>query len=203
MQMTASQRSGWQSHLLTIMPAIQKQLSFAFRKMSRIDREEASQEAVAEACRSLQDLARRGKLHVAYATTIACYAVRHVRGGRHVGAAQDRAQDVLSPCARHRGRVRVCRIDESGTGGAEWRRLLIADRKTDIPSLTAFKIDFGAWLGSFTERDRRIITALGDGDRPSAVAKRFNVSPGRITQLRRRFEASWCAYQGELLNAAV
>jgi hypothetical protein len=203
MQGAPAQPSSWQSAFLVLMPSVRAQVAYAFRNLRSVDREEATQEALAAACRNVCELAQRGKLRVAFATTIARYAVSHVRGGRHVGAAQDRPRDVLSTVGRHRGELQVRSLDQAGGTAADLRGLFIADRKTDIPSLAAFKIDFGEWLRSFTERDQRIITALGDGDRPSAVAERFNVTPGRITQLRRRFEASWRAYQGELPDAAA
>jgi hypothetical protein len=60
-----------------------------------------------------------------------------------------------------------------------------------------FRIDFPNWLHSLARRDRKLALALAMGYSTSEVAKRFSLSPGRISQLRREFFASWGAFQGE------
>jgi DNA-binding NarL/FixJ family response regulator len=61
-------------------------------------------------------------------------------------------------------------------------------RKASLPDLVAFRIDFAAWLRSHPSRDRRINLMLATGESTRAVAKRFDISEGRISQLRRRYE---------------
>ena len=75
--------------------------------------------------------------------------------------------------------------------------MAIEDRKTKIPDLAAFRIDFARWLKMLTRRDRRIIAALLGGEGTGAVASRFGISAARVSQLRRRYEREWRGFQGE------
>src|SRR4051794_9849895 len=118
---------------------------------------------------------------------LATFAVRQAVGGRHVGGRQDSSVDVMSPALRRRQGKRVCSLfADSGCG--ELHCMLIADRRTEVPELAAFRIDFNEWLSGFTRRDQRIIAALASGERGGIVAQRFGISDGRVTQLRRKYE---------------
>ena len=120
-----------------------------------------------------------------------------------------RAKDPLSPICRLRHGVEIVSHDRhqvhaslrDGTDG--WRQVVIADRKANIPDLAAFKIDFSRWLQLLTRRDRSVISALIAGDRPSAVADRFGITRGRVSQLRQRYELKWQKFQGEHVEAAA
>src|SRR6186997_2105178 len=106
-----TQPAAWQPGFLQLLPAVQTHAQIQFRRLPAIHREEAVQEAIAAACLTYQLAAARGKLDVVRPATLADFAVRHVRTGRHVGGSQDAAKDVLSPvCQRRRG-VRVVSYD--------------------------------------------------------------------------------------------
>jgi hypothetical protein len=190
----------WQAGLLSILPRIQTHAQIKFRRLPAAQREEAITETIAAACQSYQLLAAQGRLHRAYPSTLAGYAVRHVNNGRHVGGHQDTAKDALSPVAQARHEVKVISYDtKQGIGRPQgWRQVAIESRRVSIPDLAAFRLDFADWLGTLTRRDRRIIGALVAGERTSEVAGRFKVSPGRISQLRRQYEREWQIFQGEI-----
>ena len=57
-------------------------------------------------------------------------------------------------------------------------------------------------FSSLTDRDREIICAFSGGDTTKAVAERFGLSEGRVSQLRRKFERLWRGFQGEAEVAA-
>ena len=57
---------------------------------------------------------------------------------------------------------------------------------TPIPDQAAFRIDWPAWMETQTERDRRIIDDLMAGERTFEVSRKYGLSSGRISQLRRR-----------------
>jgi len=78
-----------------------------------------------------------------------------------------------------------------------WHASLIADRKASVPDLAAFRIDFREWVGRMVERDRNVIAQLAEGEKTHIVAERFGLSPGRVSQLRRRYERDWQVFQGE------
>ena len=52
-------------------------------------------------------------------------------------------------------------------------------------------------LSQFPDRDRQIAEALAAGSRTGEVAEEFEVSAGRISQMRREFKESWEAFHGE------
>jgi hypothetical protein len=203
--MSAIQVTGWQAGFMHLLPAIEAHAQIRFRKLPAERRDDAIQEAVASACVSYQSLAARGQLEIAHPSTLADFAVRHVNTGRHVGGKQDAAKDVLSPVAhdRHGVRVRSYHDNRCGDGNDGWRQVAIADRKTSIPNTAAFRIDFPNWLKTLTRRDRKIIAAFIAGDSTSTVADRFSVSPGRVSQLRRRFQHLWRTFHGETMRDAA
>jgi DNA-directed RNA polymerase specialized sigma subunit len=59
------------------------------------------------------------------------------------------------------------------------------------------RCDFSDWLKSLKRRDRRIAEVLAVGERTQNVAKRFKVSAGRVSQLRRELAESWRAFVGD------
>ena len=146
---------------------------------------------------SYQLLAAKGKLAQASAGSLATYAVKQARCGRHVGGSQDAARDAMSPAAQARHRFRTTSYDLYDRDAGQWRQMVIEDRGAAVPDLAAFRIDFADWLTTLTARDRGIISALAAGDGTLRVAGRFNVSPARVSQLRRRYERDWRAFHGE------
>ena len=77
---------------------------------------------------------------------------------------------------------------------------VVEDSRTPVPDQVAFRIDFSDWLKRQPRRNRRIAEALAVGNATGEVARRFHVTSGRISQLRRQFHRSWQEFQG---NAAV
>jgi len=192
--------SDWQAGFLAVLPAVQTHAQIQFRRLPAARREEAVQEAVAAACLNYRLAAARGKLDVVKPATLADFAVRHVRTGRHVGGRQDAAKDVLSPvCQRRRG-VRVVSYDvrrHDRSGGDGWRQVAVADRRASVPDVACFRLDFEGWLKTLSRRDRRVIAAFAAGEGTGAVAGRLGMSPARVSQLRRKYEGLWRAFQGE------
>ncbi|HWE93755.1 MAG TPA: hypothetical protein VG269_07240 [Tepidisphaeraceae bacterium] len=193
--------AAWQVGCLSILPAIETHAKMEFRRLPAGRREDAIQEAVAAACVNYQLLAARGKLDVAHPGTVADFAVRRVRSGRHVGGRQDAARDVMSSICQRRHGVRVVNSSSHHFGRRidGWKLIAVEERKVSIPDLAAFRIDFAHWLRMLTRRDRKIIAAFARGERTSAVAQRFGVSHGRISQFRRKFERQWNVFQARAL----
>jgi hypothetical protein len=196
--MTPVSTPGWQAGFLSVLPAVETHARIQFRRLPAHSREEAIQEAVASACASYRLLAAKGRLHDAHPATLATFAVNFVRNGRHVGGRQDGARDALSPAAQCRHRFKAHRIDRYDHIGDEWQQMAIASRNDPIPDTAAFRIDFARWLKTLTYRHRHIIAFFTAGETTSAVADRFGISPGRVSQLRRMFEQRWRRFQGEV-----
>ena len=74
--------------------------------------------------------------------------------------------------------------------------------RTPVADQVAFRIDFPAWLNGLSARDRQIVDELAVGERPGDVARRFRVSPARISQLRSELRHSWEGFTGDEMVAA-
>lgn len=74
---------------------------------------------------------------------------------------------------------------------------VVEDHHTPVPDQVAFRCDFPAWLKNLSVRNRRIAQALAVGHSTGEVAKRFGVSAGRISQMRREMHRSWQEFQDE------
>ena len=81
---------------------------------------------------------------------------------------------------------------------APWREVLVEDKHAGPAETAAARIDVGDWFASLSDRDRTIAKALSDGSTTQDVAKRFRLSPGRISQKRREFLESWQTFQSDL-----
>jgi hypothetical protein len=189
--------NSWQEHFAAILPIVRTHAEIQFRKLPIQSREEAIQEAVASACVSYQRLDAKGSPCSATPATLATFAVKRVRSGRHVGGHQNSAHDVMSPVTSARHGVHVVSYHQKSTGIDAWQMVVVADRKESIPDTVAFRIDFARWLKEWNRRDRRIISALATGERTLAVAERFGLTPGRISQLRRKYAHDWRRFQGD------
>ena len=85
----------------------------------------------------------------------------------------------------------------------EWAEAIVEDYRTPVADQVAFRIDFPIWLTLLSNRNRRIAEALAFGNSTSLVAKRFKLSPGRISQLRGELYRSWQNYHGDPAAAAI
>ena len=143
----------------------------------------------------------RGREDLAHPSTLTSFALAQIRAGRKVGS-RLRVNECLSPYAQHRRGFRVERLDQFDATAEEWREVLVQDRRATPADLAASRIDFANWLRDMPVRLRQIAKFLARGESTLAAARRFALSPARISQLRREFQTSWLAFQGELPVAA-
>jgi hypothetical protein len=59
------------------------------------------------------------------------------------------------------------------------------------------RIDIDAWLHSLPRRDRKVAQFLSLGHRTTDAARKFGVSNGRVSQLRRELAQSWRSFTGD------
>ena len=52
----------------------------------------------------------------------------------------------------------------------------------------------------FSHRQRKTDHHLVSGECPYAVADRFGITPGRVSQLQQQFERSWAVFQEETVG---
>ena len=62
--------------------------------------------------------------------------------------------------------------------------MLVEDRRAGPAETAAARLDLTAWLGTLSKRNRLIAKALSMGETTGDVARRYALSPGRVSQLR-------------------
>src|SRR5262249_28856071 len=158
-------------------------------------------------------VAARGRALAGSPPAVACFAARAVRAGRRLNG-QEKSRDVLSPVARHRHGFSVEPLPAStrrshenvytSVGGQRgmdvFEERLHDNAITPPPEAAAFRVDFPRWLQTRGERDRRLIADMMTDERTLDLAERYNLSPARISQLRREFMVDWLHFCGEPEN---
>ena len=157
-------------------------------------RAEFQAEVLALAWRQFARRHRRGKDPGAFVTTLALRCSQAVRAGRRLVRA-DGARDALSPVARVRHGFAVERLPHPRCGVPHLAEALADDTRTPVPEQAAFRLDYPRWRAGFRPRTRAVLDALAVGGRTGEVARRFGISQGRVSQLRREFAASWRRFQ--------
>ena len=190
------QRCGWQEDFLRLLPAISRQVRYAFRRLPYAERCEAIQEAIANSLVAYRRLVRLGRQSLAYATPLAQFAVKQVRDGRRVGG-QLNVGDVMSPYCQRRKGVQVQPFLKRDDRTGRWQELVVEDRHSSPAEIAALKLDFQAWLASLTPKKRAITESLASGESPGRVARLFRVSSARVSQVRRELRTLWDRFQGE------
>ena len=190
----------WHARFLVMLPAITRYASIAFRNLRPESKSEAVQEVIANSFVAFRRLHELDKLDVAYPSVLARYGVAQVRDGRQVGTKLN-TNDVSSPYAQQRKGFRVVRLDRHSQVEGFWRESLVEDRRTGPAETAIMRVDFAEWLKQLPERRRQIAEALGNGETTGSVAERFNISPGRISQIRRELNANWTAFHGQVHDA--
>ena len=159
-------------------------LTIRFRKASLSlksyeERTDAVAEMIGLAYGVYASLVKRGRTDI-FSSPIGEFAVKGYFSGRRVAGMS--ATDVTSPRCRFLGRSTVV---NDGVGKCICRR-------TFKPSTIAcFNIDFAAWKETLDERTRNLLVDILDGEITSCLARRYMISPARISQIRRELVESW------------
>lgn len=188
--------TNWQASFVAMLPAIEQKLRLAFGRLDQDAREEAMDEAIVHSLLAFVRLHKQGRAKAATPSSLAWYSSRQIRRGRPaVGKMNGR--DVLSRYAQIGNGIQI-----DHTQG-QWIELLADDKKASVEEQVAARMDVAAWFATLTKRMRQIAKDLAFGFSTSEVAKKYGVTAGRISQLRRYFEESWLAFQGELVPAVA
>jgi hypothetical protein len=199
-----STQSAVHTKFLEMLPAIRRQALFAFRKASHDAREEMIAEVVAKTYRAFCRLVERGKVGVAFATPLAQYSIRQVRSGRLLGG-RGGLRDVMSARDQQRG-FEIDRLGHGDREESQWEEIVVEDHRAGPAEIAACRIDFASWLRLLPVRPRKIALTLAKGETTSETAKKFGVTPARVSQIRLWLKESWEQFQGEagqVLEAAA
>jgi hypothetical protein len=196
LQESKSSSPAWHAQFLAMVPAIRRQAQIAFRKARPELRYDLIQEVIANCCAAYARLVEQGKTDQAFPTVLARFAVAQVRTGRRVGN-RLRIRDVLSGYAQHHKAFQVERLDQFDEEENCWQEIVVEDRRATPAEVAACRIDFAHWLQLLPSRRRRIALTLAAGETTGFVAKKFGISPARISQLRKWLKSNWERFQGE------
>jgi uncharacterized protein YicC (UPF0701 family) len=181
---------------LSILPAIKEQARFAFRNEDPDRRAELTAEVVANCWAAFVRLVERGMIDVVYPTPLAGFAIKQVLVGRRVGAKLN-VRDVSSEYCQARKQITVERLDKFDERKGEWKEVLVEDRHAGPADTAAARIDIGEWFNRLPKHKRRIAKTLATGETTKTTARKFGVSPGRISQTRRELQKAWQDFQGD------
>lgn len=180
----------WHAHFLTFLPTIVGYARRAFADRDPESREDLIQEVIANALVAFKRLYDKGKVDLAYPTVLARFGICQVRDHRRTGCRLN-IRDVSSAYAQQRKGFKVERLDRFDRREDAWSEILVEDRRCGPSEIAASRIDFAAWLRSLPERARQFAVTLCAGETTGEAAKRFGVSPSRISQVRRDLWESW------------
>jgi hypothetical protein len=164
------------------------------------EREELIREVIANCWAAFTRLVDRGAMDVAYPTPLAQYAIKQVRDGRRIGTRRN-INDVSCPRAQRRHGFGMERLDQYDERHDEWKEILVEDRSVGPADTAAARIDFQEWLHLLPRRTRRIAELLSIGETTGKVAKRFRLTTGRISQMRRELKSGWDDFQAGAMLA--
>lgn len=182
----------------TILPRIETHARIVFRNVTCPQkRADFIAETVGLAWKWFRRLEERGKDATQFPSAIATLAARAVRSGRRV-CGQMKAKDALNELTQQRKGFTVGKLpDRSTMEGNPLFDALKDNQHTPPDEQAAFRMDFPAWQGTRSERDRRLIEAMGMGEGTTRLADMFGMSPARVSQLRAQFKEDWDRFCGE------
>ncbi len=106
-------------------------------------------------------------------------------------------REVLSAYAQKHKGFQVERLDQFDQEENAWSEVLVEDRRAGPDEIARTRIDFSDWLASLKRRDRRVAEFLAQGETTKTAARKFRVSQGRISQLRRELAANYRTFVGD------
>jgi hypothetical protein len=180
-----------------MLPQIVNHAKFAFRNLRGEARQDCIQETIANALVAFVALVRHGKMSIAYPSVLAKYATAQINEGRLVTNRLN-VREVLSPYAQRLKNFKVERLDIHDKDDENtWCEVLVEDRRCGPAQIACTRIDFESWLHSLSSRHRRLAQYLSLGHRTSDAAKKFKITAGRVSQVRRELAKSWRKFVGD------
>ncbi|MDZ4800964.1 MAG: hypothetical protein SGI92_22625 [Bryobacteraceae bacterium] len=181
----------WHRCFLELLPTIKAIAARAYRSCEWELRQELTAQVVAECVVAVRRLHEVGRIDEAFATPLARYAIRRVGCGLQPGLKQNQFDLGSRRCTYLHG-VTIERLHWRERDDNDWNELVVEDRHHGSPAETAcLRIDIESWLRTLSIRERAIAWLLALGERTSDVAQQFNLSKGRVAQLRKQLAQSW------------
>jgi hypothetical protein len=198
------------ARFLDLLPRIELHGHIYFRHLRPHRKADAIQEMRAIAWLWYVRMINRGRDPQDFVATFVTLLARSVNSGRRL-AGMLKAKDVMNPATQKRHGFRVEPLPSttrtfhdhlySSPRGQklrdEFEERLCDNTVTPVLDQVQFRLDFPAWLETLTPRERRMIRAMIRNERTLDLGKEFEVSPSRISQMRREFRAGWTRFIAE------
>lgn len=184
-----------------LLPEIDRHVRFRFRHLDPELCEDRTADAVALAFEMFVGLVRHQRGKDAFPTPLADFAVRQVSEGRQCGTSQNR-HDVTSRYCQHLTGVQVLSLHRNERHSDRWQEWVVEDRSAGPADVASTRIDFRDWLSTLSHKNRQIAELLAAGETTQTVAQQFQLTAGRISQVRRELLRAWNEFQ-ELVPTAV
>jgi hypothetical protein len=199
------------ARFLELLPAVERHGQIYFRHLGPHRKADALQEMRALAWRSFLRLHERGRDPADFVAMFVTLLARAVNSGRRL-AGMERSKDVMNPATQRRRGFKVEPLPNSTRTSHErlyaspvgqalldaYEERLRDNALTPPDEQAMFRIDFADWLGTLTGRERRLIRAMAQNERTKDLSRQFELSPARISQLRREFYDDWHRFLGDL-----
>ena len=185
-----------QEHFMQMVPVITAMARKAFSDRDPEAREELTSEALTHSLVMFALLIEQGREALAYAAALALFGIKRVRIGRPAATPMN-VKDVSSSYCQIRKGITLHRLDRYDQDEGGWMEVLVEDKSCTPAELAATRIDFSDWLKTLSRREKKIATTLATGETTGNTARKFRVSPSRISHLRRQLKDSWETFVGD------
>lgn len=191
-----------EDRFVEMLPTLLQVIRHCLRNQPRRDREELAAEALAAAYVMFVRLVQRGKQGLAFPTPLGTYGARQAIDGRQI-ATSTNVKDLTSRSCQRRKGVSVTSLNRYDERDERWKEIVVESKNAGPAEIASIRIDFADWLRSLKPKQRRIAKLLATGETTSAAARKFRVSHGRVSQVRRELMANWQAFVVDDREAAV
>jgi len=187
-----------QAAFLDALSRILRVARFRFRHIQCFDsREDAICETTALCWLWYISLVRKGRQPAEFMSALARYAVRAVSSGRRA-CGQERANDVLSRRCQRSRQLCVSRLPKVFIPHENvFEDALCDNTQTPVPDQVQFRCDFPTWKQRLPFKKQQLVDGLALGHRTKDLAAEFELSEGRLSQLRKEFAADYAAFCGD------
>jgi hypothetical protein len=160
----------------THLPDMHRIASRRFCYLDPDKREEAIQNTLCLAWKFAHALFRKGRMdNPGILKSVLWYAIKQTKSKRTVQG-KGKTKDAMD--YRDRGRATFEHADLDGLIG----------RNTPVPEQVSFRVDVPVFLSTLKPRQQLLAHDLAAGMTTTEVAERHGVTPGAISQFRRRFK---------------
>jgi hypothetical protein len=121
---------------------------------------------------------------------------RRVIDGRQI-ATSTNVKDLTSRSCQRRKGVSVTSLNRYDQRDERWKEIVVESKSAGPAEVAATRIDFADWLKSLPRVKRQIAKFLATGQSTQKTARKFHVSSGRVSQVRRELARAWFEFVGE------